>query len=202
MDRINRICRIKPFFSGIVILQILFILSILFLNGHSVQQSTAADAILCRFKHQSLRLTARMRLGQIGFTQRGGLTNRDLDTLSNWYSPTRRYVEIIRQEDSAQPRYGIALGFEFDETNGEYPYTPAHAKIQVKDFSWGGVEFSQADTLNYTGVSNDVSEDFQVEVLGFRNDTIFGQFSGLLLSGAGPMAVIDSGYFRVRVYRR
>jgi hypothetical protein len=182
------------------IMQILLILSIFLLNRNPVQPSI--DGIRCQFKHQTLHLTARMRLGQIGFIQRGGLTNRDLDTLSNWYSPSRQYVEIIRQEDSVQPRYGIALGFEFDETNGEYPYTPVHAKLQLKDFSWGGVEFSQADTLNYTGVSNEVSEDLLVEVLGFRNDTIFGQFSGLLLSGAGPMAQVDSGYFRVRVYRR
>ena len=181
-------------------MQFLFILSILLLNGFSVDQ-TEHDGISCQFKHQSLHLTDRMRLGRIGFTQRGGLTNRALDTLSNWYSPTRKYVEIIRQEDSAQPRYGIALGFEFDETNGEYPYTPAHAKIQVKDFSWGGVEFSPLDTFNYTGVSNAVSDDLSVEVLGFRNDTIFGQCTGLLLSGAGPMAPVDSGYFRVRVYR-
>lgn len=201
MDRINRISRIFVPDKKRLIMFILLILSAIFLNGFPAQQPAEAG-ISCQFKHQTLHLTARMRLGQIGFIQRGGLTNRDLDTLSNWYSPSRQYVEIIRQEDSAQPRYGIALGFEFDEANGEYPYTPVHAKLQLKDFSWGGVEFSQADTLNYTGVSNEVSEDLLVEVFGFRNDTIFGQFSGLLLSGAGPMAQVDSGYFRVRVYRR
>ena len=129
------------------------------------------------------------------------MSNASLDTLSNWFSPSRSYVEIIRQDDPLDPRFGIALGFEFDENNGEYPYTPAFAKIQVKDFQWGGVEFSLRDTFNYTGVSNDVSDDLSVEVDGYRNDTIFGRFSGLLLSGAGPMAPIDSGYFRAFVYR-
>lgn len=179
---------------------ILFILSVLCSTGFLSEKPM--QGISCQFKHQTLELTAPMRLGRIGFIQRGGLTNKDLDTLSNWYDLQRGYVEIVRQESGPQPRYGIALGFEFDEENGEFPYTPAHAKLQFKDFSWGGVEFSQADTFNYTGVSNEVSEDLLVEVLGFRNDTIFGQFSGLLLSGAGPMTIIDSGYFRVRVYRR
>lgn len=179
---------------------ILFILSLLVLNGFPSDKNF--QGISCQFKHQNLELTAPMRLGRIGFIQQGGLTNKELDSLSNWYNPARGYVEIIRQESGPQPRYGIALGFEFDEENGEYPYTPSQAKLQFKDFSWGGVEFSQADTFNYTGVSNDVSEDLLVEVLGFDNDTIYGQFSGLLLSGAGPMTVIDSGYFRVRVYRR
>lgn len=179
---------------------ILFILSILCSGG--LLQEKPLLGISCQFKRQTLELTAPMRLGHTGFIQRGGLTNKELDTLSNWYSPERGYVEIIRQESGPRPRYGIALGFEFDETNGTYPYTPAHARLQFKDFSWGGVEFSPADTFNYTGVSNDVSEDLLVEVQGFRNDTIFGQFSGLLLSGAGPMTEIDSGYFRVRVYRK
>jgi hypothetical protein len=124
-----------------------------------------------------------------------------LDTLSNWHSPTRRYVEIVRQDDPHRPRIGIALGFEFDENNGEYPYTPAHAVLQVKDFGWGGVEFSRRDTMNYTGVSNAVSDDLHIEVTDFRNDSIFGHFSGLLISGAGPMAPIERGEFAVRLYR-
>ena len=160
-----------------------------------------ADGISCRFKQQRLQLCSGMRRESKTFAPRGGLSNFDLDTLSNWFSPERKYVEIIRQDDPLQPRFGIALGFEFDEENGDYPYTPAFAKIQLKDFRWGGVEFSTRDTFNYTGVSNDVSEDLTVQVLGFEHDTIYGRFSGLLLSGAGPMAQIDSGSFRVFVYR-
>ena len=90
--------------------------------------------------------------------------------------------------------------FEFDEENGDYPYTPAFAVLQLKDFGWGGVEFDTRDTCNYTGVSNAVSDDLLIEIDDYRNDTIFGRFSGLLLSGAGGMAPLDSGHFAVRVY--
>lgn len=64
------------------------------------------------------------------------------------------------------------------------------------------MEFSPRDTLNYTGVSNDVSDDLTIEILAFSHDTITGAFSGLLLSGAGPMAPIENGRFKVRVYRK
>lgn len=63
------------------------------------------------------------------------------------------------------------------------------------------LEFSRRDSSNFTGVSNEVSDDIAVQVDGLKNDTIFGRFSGLLLSGAGTMAPVDSGYFRVLVYR-
>lgn len=178
---------------------IVFLLSVLW---QVFFPSPPPEGISCRFKQQPLTLAAGLRKSSPRFGQRPGLTNAELDTLSNWFSPERNYVEIIRQDDPITPRIGIALGFEFDEENGEYPYTPAYAKIQVKDFRWGGVEFSISDTLNFTGVSNAVSDDLSVEVDGYRNDTIFGRFSGLLLSGAGPMAPIDSGYFRVCVYRK
>jgi len=111
-------------------------------------------------------------------------------------------VEIIRQDDPRDPHVGLAIGFEFDENNGEYPYTPAHAVIQLKNFSWGGVEFSQSDTLNFTGVSNNISDDVTLEVDGFVNDTIYGHFSGVLLSGAGTMASLDKGQFRAFLYRK
>ena len=175
-----------------------FILSVFL---HAFQSGPPAAGISCRFKQLPLTLTTGMRKGSQGFAQRGGLSNADLDTLSNWFNPAKKYVEIIRQDDPVHPRFGIALGFEFDEGNGDYPYTPAYAKIQVKDFEWGGVEFSRLDTFIYTGVSNNVSDDLSIEVDGYQNDTIFGRFSGLLLSGAGPMAPIDSGYFRALVYR-
>lgn len=124
-----------------------------------------------------------------------------LDTLSNWYSPVRRYVEIIRQDHPIQPLYGLALGFEFHESADSFPYRPAYARAHFKDFSWGGVEFSQLDSFNYTGVTNEVSHDLTVRVLSFQNDTIKGVFSGLLLSGAGPMLHVDSGQFCVLLRR-
>lgn len=137
-----------------------------------------------------------------GSVRRDNRTNKKLDTLSNWYDPAKRYVEIVRQDHPARPTLGVALGFEFDEKSGKYPYPSSHAVLQLKNFGWGGVEFSPRDTLNYSGVLNDVSNDLTVEILDFQNDTITGKFSGLLLSGAGPMTPIDSGQFRVRLYRR
>jgi hypothetical protein len=158
------------------------------------------NGITCRFNSQKLELPSRMQRERQPYRRNLGLTNAQLDTLSNWYSPARHYVEIIRQDDPLQPRFGIALGFEFDGANAGYPYMPAFAKLQLKDFHWGGVEFSLRDSFNFTGVSNAVSDDIAVWVDGFENDTIFGRFSGLLLSGAGAMAPVDSGYFRAFVY--
>jgi len=142
-----------------------------------------------------------MQSGARAFSQRMQCNNRCLDTLSNRYLTTKQYVEIIRQDDPIRPHWGIALGFEFDENNGDYPYSPEFAVVQLKDFGWGGVEFSRRDTSNYTGVSNAVSDDVTIEVDSFYNDTIYGRFSGLLLSGAGPMAAVDSGAFKVFLYR-
>lgn len=172
----------------------------LFLSG----QLPLADkgGIFFRFKNKTYTLTAGMRPGALAFYQRGGVSPALLDTLSNWFDPEKNYVEIVRQDDPAHPGAGMALGFEFDEKNGEYPYTPAQAVLQLKNFEWGGVEFSACDTLNYTGVSNAVSDDVQIEIDGFVHDTIFGRFSGLLVSGAGQMTPIEEGRFRVKLYRR
>lgn len=135
------------------------------------------------------------------FERQTQLWSGRLDTLSNWYSQERRYIEFVRQDHATQPTLGVALGFEFDETFGEYPYTPQYARLQLKNFTWGGVEFSLRDTFNYTGVSNEFSDDLSVEVDYFDGDSISGRFSGLLLSGAGPMAVLDSGTFALRLFR-
>ncbi|MFN0035482.1 MAG: hypothetical protein ACKVUS_10450, partial [Saprospiraceae bacterium] len=143
-----------------------------------------------------------MRRGDAFYHPRASLSNAELDTLSNWFDPETNHVEIIRQDNAVRPTIGVALAFEFDEENGEYPYTPAYAALQLKDFGWGGLEFSLRDTMNYTGVSNNVSDDLSIEILDFQNDTITGTFSGLLLSGAGQMTGIEEGRFRVRVYRR
>ncbi|MCS6930076.1 MAG: hypothetical protein NZM43_11370 [Saprospiraceae bacterium] len=124
-----------------------------------------------------------------------------LDTISNWYSPSRRYVEIIRQDHPTQPLYGLALGFEFHEKGATFPYKPAYARAHFKDFSWGGVEFSRQDSFNYTGVTNEISHDLTIRILSFQKDTIRGIFYGLLLSGAGPMLHIDSGVFCVPLRR-
>ncbi len=159
------------------------------------------NGIACTFKGRALLLSYPMRPSEDVLRQKGRRAAEQLDTLSNWFSPSRKYVEIVRQDHPTRPTLGLAMGFEFDEENGEYPYTPAQAVLQLKDFGWGGVEFSHRDTLNYTGLSNEVSDDLQIEIEAYRNDTIFGHFSGILLSGAGPMGPIEKGRFAVKLYR-
>jgi hypothetical protein len=154
------------------------------------------------FKGHPYHLNHKIRLGSNVFGNRPDCNNLCQDTLSNRLIQKRHYVEIIRQDDSKEPHVGIALGFEFDESNGEFPYTPSYAVMQLKDFGWGGVEFSRRDTSNYTGVSDNVSNDFTLEVDSFKNNVISGRFSGLLLSGAGPMASVDTGIFRILLYRQ
>jgi len=159
------------------------------------------DGITFVFKNQPVSLTYGMQRGKAVYFPRVQADNARLDTLCNWYNPTGAYIEIIRQDDPIDPNIGLALGFEFDEENEGYPFTPAHAVVQLKNFHWGGIEFSARDTMNFTGVNNDVSNDLMIEIDGYKNDTIWGRFSGLLVSGAGPMASIEEGKFRVRVYR-
>lgn len=159
------------------------------------------NSISCTFKNRDLLFAYPMQPTQEALRLRGRRAVQQMDTLSNWYSPSKKYMEIVRQDHPTQPTLGIAMGFEFDEENGEFPYTPASAVIQLKDFGWGGVEFSRRDTLNYTGLSNNVSDDLQIELEAYRNDTIFGRFSGLLISGAGPMGSIENGRFAIKVYR-
>ncbi len=159
------------------------------------------SGLFFRFKNHDFSLRSPLRSSASRYYPRGRLNDARLDTLSNWFDPRRHYVEIIRQDDPVQPGLGLALGFEFDESNGDYPYTPAHAVLELKDFGWGGVAFGPRDTLNYTGVSNAVSDDLTVEIDSFQRDTIYGRFSGLLLSGGGQMATLENGRFVVRLYR-
>ena len=159
------------------------------------------EGVCFMFKNRSIALVSGMKGGLSSYFPRGRYGDAKLDTLSNWYDPVASYVEIIRQDDPLRPTVGIALGFEFDHENGEYPYTPSRAVFQLKDFGWGGVEFSARDTMNYTGVSNEVSDDLMIEIDGYENDTIWGRFSGLLVSGAGPMSSLEAGSFKVKVYR-
>jgi len=160
-----------------------------------------ADGIRFHFRGTDYLLDARIRLAQREFFPRTRPSRARLDTLCNWYSPARKYVEIIRQDNARLPRYGIALGFEFNpEPETEYPYFPEYAVIQFKDFTWGGTEFGITDSLNFTGVYNEVSEDVWIEVDGYVNDTIYGTFSGVLINGAGGMEPLEDGRFRVRVY--
>jgi hypothetical protein len=154
-----------------------------------------------QFKQREFSLTYPIRHSKTAFIQRGGLSAAQLDTLSNFYDQSAHWVEIIRQDHPTAPTFGLALRFEFDENGGEFPYTPARAVAQFKDFRWGGVEFSATDSLNYTGVSNDVSDDLTLEIDRFESDTIYGHFSGLLLNGAGGMSTLESGSFKVRLYR-
>ncbi|GAB4490951.1 MAG: hypothetical protein OHK0019_10460 [Saprospiraceae bacterium] len=179
---------------------LLFAFMFFFIGG--AQPPDPPDGIFFHFKKRKMLLLHPMRNGKTNYLPRGKFSDRKLDTLSNWFDAGKNHVEIIRQDHPMQPTIGMALVFEFDEENGEYPYTPAYAVLQLKDFGWGGVEFSPRDTMNYTGVSNAVSDDISIEILGFQNDTITGNFSGVLLSGAGTMASLDSGSFRVRLYRK
>lgn len=159
------------------------------------------DGIFFEFKGVPYTLPYRVQKGR-SMGAYSSCNNGCLDTLSNQYLVDKNYVEIIRQDDTRDPHLGLAIGFEFDENNGEYPYSPANAVLQLKNFAWGGLEFGQTDTLNFTGVSNAISDDVTLEVDGFVNDTIFGHFSGVLLSGAGTMAVMEQGRFRVFLYRK
>lgn len=183
-------------------MNLIIVLCFWLLAGGFRSSGDPPEGVYLVFKERELLLRHPMRRGSNNFLPRGNYSDRKLDTLSNWFDAEKNYVEIVRQDDPVHPTIGVALAFEFDEENGEYPYTPAFAAFQLKDFGWGGVEFSPRDTLNYTGVSNSVSDDLTIEILGYRNDTITGRFSGLLLSGAGPMAPLEKGTFRVRVYRR
>jgi hypothetical protein len=186
-------------------MRLIFFLLLIFRFGftqHSIPSATT-EGLYFHFKGIKYHLTEKMKSGAPVFGPHASKCNNAcLDSLCNRLIVRKNYVEIIRQNHSIHPEIGLALGFEFDPSNGEYPYTPAYAVAQFKDFRWGGIEFSQQDTCNFTGLSNRVSDDLQIEVDSFARDTIFGRFSGLLLSGAGPMASIDSGFFCIRLYRQ
>lgn len=171
----------------------------LFWGNFSARPDPPTEGIFFVFKHKPIALTHRKPLPIKQLAVKSRLRP---DTLCNVFFVSRNYVEIIRQDDPAHPHLGIALGFEFDEANGNYPYTPAHAVVQLKNFGYGGVEFDGRDTCNFTGVSNDVSDDVSLEIESFSGDTITGRFSGLLLNGAGGMETIEEGRFRVRLWRR
>jgi hypothetical protein len=187
----------KPFKNWPLLL--LFPVWLFWANGHI---PPTRHGISFYFKGQRYDLNAKMRLNNGGFGQRGGLARTYMDTVANCYYTNGNFVEILRQDHPKLPINGIALGFEFEADTDTFPYYPTKATIQFRDFTWGGIEFDAADTLNYTGLTNSVSDDVFFEISSFRNDTIEGRFSGLLLSGKGDMAPIDSGYFRVRLYRR
>jgi hypothetical protein len=176
---------------------ILFLLAFL----TDLTSADAASGISFRFKNKDIQLLHPMQRSDGRLHPRDGLSNASLDTLSNFFDPDANHIEIIRQDHPTRPTLGLALAFEFDETHGEFPYTPAYAAMQLKNFGWGGLEFSVRDTMNYTGVSNEVSDDFTIEIIEFNQDTITGTFTGLLLSGAGPMTPIENGYFRIKLYR-
>lgn len=154
------------------------------------------------FKGEKRAFNATVRSTKNGFSQRGGLSRNYLDTIASCLYTTSGFVEILRQDHPFEPTQGIALGFEFDENTPVYPYLPVKGTIQLRNYTWGGVEFSANDSLNFTGLTNTVSDDVFFEIQSFRNDTIEGRFSGLLLSGSGHMAQLDSGYFKVRLYRK
>ena len=160
-----------------------------------------AEGIYFTFKGRDFQLLEKIKLSRGEYFPHSFPDDSTLDTMSNWYNPVSSYVEIIRQDDGLNPAVGLALGFEFDEAIDSFPFTPAMAVLQLKNFNWGGVMFSSRDTMNYTGVFNEVSEDIIVVVDGFQHDTIWGRFSGLLVNGAGTMESLGNGSFKVKVYR-
>jgi hypothetical protein len=154
------------------------------------------------FKGQNHTLVYPMRMGKTPFSRRTGLNNKQLDTLSNQYDPQKHYVEIVRQDDAVNPHVGIAMGFEFNAEKNDYPYFSRYVVMQLKDFGWGGVEFSAADTFNYTGVSDEVSDDLDVIVDSFAQGVIYARFSGVLLNGPGEMVEINDGKIAIKLYQK
>ncbi len=161
-----------------------------------------AEFLNYKFKGKNFQLTFSNRFDTTRFSAKSPNFEKRLDSLSNVFYQEKNYIEIIRQDFSMRPTVGVAMGFEFEEANGEYPYSPAHAVLQLKDFRYGGVMFEKRDSMNFTGVSNDVSDDLDIQIEGFENDTIFGTFQGLLINAAGGMAQVSDGKFRVRLVRR
>jgi hypothetical protein len=131
-----------------------------------------------------------------GFCQ----TNEELDTLCNVFLPKQGRVKIIRQDDGYDPMMGLGLLFQFNPAIDSLPFESPSAKLQIVDFHFGGMRSTASDRTNYTGVTNDVSSDLKLIIEHFEDDIITGTFSGVLVNGAGGMASIDGGKFRVRVF--
>lgn len=165
-------------------------------------ETPPAEYITYIFKGKNYLLTEPNTFDTTRFSIHSRINDGRFDTLSNVFYEQKNYVEIIRQDFAIRPTVGVAMGFEFDETNGEYPYSPARAVIQLKDFRFGGVMFEKRDTLNYTGVSNDISDDLDIEIDGFEQDTIWGRFQGLLINGAGGMRDVTEGHFKIKLHRK
>jgi hypothetical protein len=121
---------------------------------------------------------------------------------SNLFLRDQHWVQIIRQDDLWLPNKGIGIGFSFDTEVDTFPYRPEKMAIQFKDFAYGGTHFSKRDTANFSGVYNQINGDLKLEILSFQDDTIQGNFSGVLLSGSGRMAHLEEGSFRVKLYRK
>lgn len=163
-----------------------------------------SDFVTFRFRQDKKVLIERMYPSFDQWTAKG---NRDFalakyDTVCNVFYEDQYYVEIIRQDDKVNPEVGLAFGFEYDPEYDSLPYTTTRAVMQYKNFKYGGMQFSEQDTFNHTGVVNEFSEDFILTVTAFYNDTIEGNFKGILLNGAGEMTSIEDGQFRVGLYRK
>lgn len=121
---------------------------------------------------------------------------------SNAYFEDQNWVQIVRQDDFWNPTKGIGIGFSLHDELDSLPYRPDRVAMQFKDFLYGGQHFSQKDTANFSGIFNDINGDLKLEITEFENDTISGTFSGVLLSGSGKMAHLESGKFRIGLHRR
>jgi hypothetical protein len=175
----------------------------LFLSVSVLTEPEQNDYVYFRFHKQAFELTNQI-------TPRP-LEPSDLDPESvvltaeqesNMLYQEHHWVQIIRQDDRWNPRFGIGIGFRYDNPVDTFPYRPDKAAIQFKSFEYGGQHFSQKDTANFSGIFNAISADVIIEITGYQADTISGTFKGVLISGSGRMAHLENGTFRIGLEKK
>lgn len=159
------------------------------------------EGIFFRFQGKNFELRERVRV--LAEDCWGGWcqTNDELDTLCNVFLESKNRVKIIRQDDGFAPEFGIGLLFSFNPVTDSLPVLVETARLQFNDFRFGGLRASQSDRANFTGVTNSVSSDLKLTIERFDGEFIEGIFSGVLVNGAGGMAPIEEGQFRIRLFR-
>ena len=162
------------------------------------------SGISFQFKGKTIQLNERSYpdIEKVGVKGIASSSLERYDTSCNVFFEAENYVEIIRQDDKTQPSFGIAIGFEFSPGLDTLPYEIDQGVMQLKDFKFGGLQFSAQDSFNHTGVVNEFSQDFILIVTAFEKDTIEGTFKGVLLNGAGGLSHIENGQFRVGLMRK
>ena len=175
----------------------------LFLSGFSpspADENGGEEFIRFRFKGREFELNQRIRTLPEECWGGWCQSNEQLDTLCNIFVSEKKRVKIIRQDDGFDPATGIGLLFQYDPAVDSLPFLSPSARLQLVDFRFGGARGAQNDRANYTGVTNDVSSDFKLQIERVAGDTLIGTFTGVLVNGAGGMAPIEDGQFRIRVF--